>query len=239
MFEPVLLLGGINIETLVGGIVFLLFGSIGVWAGVMKFRKYHAIRDAESVSIREGMNTDGMVSVSGKVKPLEKTFSAPFRDTSCVGYDYQLDVGSGDDKTIIDVGEDVTQFLVDDGSDVVAVDVDVDNVEFDRELIHDVSADSIADYVYRNTSIDGSRRYKSGILELRDDVTVMGEVTSPSSVPDADADVVSGDGMLIVSNIDIADTVTRFRRFGWLFSILGVVLTVVGIGILSSAILTL
>lgn len=233
MFDSTIVgIGGIGSEPFVGMLVFVGLGLMGIVVGVSKLKKLRKFSTADEMSIRDAGVSDGVVSVSGTVSPVDEPLPSPLQDMECVAYNYEIDRGAGEDRNIVDTGKDVVPFTIDDGTGVAAIDPGDDEVEIQRELIHDVALENLADFVTIDRSLQGARTYKEGNITVGDDVTVVGKTTSGSNVDDADIDIGMDDGELVVSSVGVDETVTRLSRQGVLFTSIGAVSVIVGMGII-------
>ena len=221
-------------ETVIGGIVFFVLGSMASYVGWKNVTRWYTIHNTDSVSIQNGMFDDDVVAMSGSVIPVEETLlRSPLEQTPCVAYDFMISrVSSGDHKTV-DFGDDAQPFIIDDGTATAYVPPDAVNVI--KERLSDVDRENFREDVTTQPNLRGNRKYKEGTIEPGEEVFVVG-TTENTHRPDSDTKITDAGGSFLASNKPRENTKRKALKRS-LFLPLGLFFTLFGLVVLMGELL--
>lgn len=220
----------------VGGVVFLVLGTVAMVVGSSKLRKGKKIRSTETIPVRDAAVKDGVVEVEGTAKPAHDTpLVSPMTKTDCVAYEYNLTRGLGSDKKLVDKGTEAQPFVIDDGTGTAYVNPESADMSLSLDKVEDITLSDLPNNIATQPELRGTRIYKEGTIEVGDDVYILGS-TEQSTKKDVDTQFTNSNEWFIVSNQDASGTAGQLLKRGAIFTPLGIGAWIIGLIIITGAI---
>lgn len=215
---------------IIGGVVFTVFGLIGVYFGYKYLSRWYFISSTDSVSIRDSVVTDNVVSISGSATPVQdELLVSPITDEECLAYEYHVKQRkSGGKNMMLDTGSDSQAFIIDDGT--AKAYISADEVDITKERIMDVNENELQESVITKPSLTGGRGYEEGTIKPGEEVFVVGSTNSTNEY-DADTEVVDTGGRFLVSNVSREKTARKSLLYSVVL-LIGIVLLAIGLSII-------
>ena len=216
------------------GVILFILGVFTTYSGYSKLVIWKQFYSRNQISIQEGIETDDVVQIRGKVKPTDSgTLTSPFNNEECVAYEYDIKRRTQGEIRDLDHGMEHTPFIIDDGTATAYVSPTNGDISIALCERVDISSDDVPSEIHDNRSLKGKRAYREGTITVGEQATVIGSLTQRSShTSAASAEITANGGERIISNESPTEASIPLLKKGAPMVFIGVLFILIGVATL-------